>query len=836
MNTGRYRLLAATAALAIGACSSDGTGAGDVLVVSQVEIDPPGAGLVVGATQQLTATPKTASGITVPNREVSWSSDDPNIATVSASGLVTGVSLGETSINARVDQVTESVPVNVSPKPVAQVVVEPTSATIQVAQSRQLTATVKAADGETLTGRTVEFESDDPTIATVSTSGLVTGVAAGQTTVRAISEGKEAAASISVTPRPAARLAFTTQPTNGIAGNSLAAIRVAVQDEIGGTVPNATNAVSIALDENPGNATLTGTLTVEAVAGVATFSNLEINRPATGYRLRATAGALAPAVSTTFAIVSGPPASMVITTQPSATAASGAPFAQQPVVQLRDREGNNAAQPGVAVTAALVGSGGTLAGTLTVATDAGGAARFTNLRISGGAGEYQLQFTAPALPAVTSSTITVMPSALEITTQPSASASSGTPLTQQPAVRLVDAGGDPVAQSGVVITVALSGSGGTLSGATSATTTGSGVATFSGLTITGTPGTYRLVFSSNGLASVTSSPIELGAGAAAELRIAVEPSSQAVSGLPFLIQPQVQLVDQNGTPVSTSGVTITASLASGSGTLGGTLTAPTNASGRAEFSDLRITGSGEHTIRFSADGLTSVVSNPINVVLPAAAALELLTQPSTTAVSGEGLGTQPQVRLLDDNGDPVSTDGVVITATIASAPGEGAGLTNDQATTSATGVAAFSGLTITGPAGDYTLRFTSGSLTPVVSEIITLTVPSPGPTQLIIVQQPDDQAVSGQELDPQPTIRVDNAGAGMPGVDVLASVSTGGTLQGGTTKTSGSNGQAVFTNLRIKAAPGVYILTFSAPALPAIAPVSSLPITISANVSPAPSP
>jgi uncharacterized protein YjdB len=90
----RLRLLAA---LVAAACSSDPTGGGEILVVSQIDVQPPGATIIAGATQQLSATPKTSSGITVPNRTVSWSSGDQGIATVSNSGLVTGVAVGSAS-------------------------------------------------------------------------------------------------------------------------------------------------------------------------------------------------------------------------------------------------------------------------------------------------------------------------------------------------------------------------------------------------------------------------------------------------------------------------------------------------------------------------------------------------------------------------------------------------------------------------------------------------------------------------------------------------------------------------------------------------------------------
>jgi uncharacterized protein YjdB len=710
----RHPVVLALAALLAAACSSDSTGAGDVLVVSEIEITPPGAGLVIGATQQLQATPKTASGITVPNRPVTWLSDDPDIATVSETGLVTAVALGETRIAATVDDVTERVAVNVSPKPVATVDVEPETISIQAGQTRQLSATVKAADGQTLTGRTVQFESEDVEVATVSSTGLVTGVSAGQTRIRAISEGKEAHAAVTVTPRPAVRLAFSTQPANGIAGAALDPVRVAIQDETGATATTATNAVTIALDDNPANATLSGTRTVNAVAGIATFSDLRISRPGTGYRLSATSGELTPATSNTFAVVSGPPAAMTITTQPSSTATSGAVFGRQPVIQLEDREGNNAAVAGIRVTATLVGSGGTLGGTTTIETDAAGAARFSNLRISGGSGDFQLRFSAPDLPAVTSATISVGPAGIAIATQPSSSASSGTPLDRQPVIELVDASGNRIPQGGVSVSVSLTG-GGTLTGSTSATTDGSGLARFSGLTITGTPGTYRLVFSASGVASVTSDPIELGPGAPDELRVAVQPSDAAVSGLPFLVQPQVQLHDAQGTPVPLAGVPVTAELASGDGTLSGTLTVDTDGSGRAAFTNLRISGSGVHTIRFTAPDIGSVVSDEITVILDVGSdGLAVVVQPSATARSGKVLQQQPVLELQDATGAARPIAGIRV---LASLIGDGQLDGRQEIPTNELGRAEFTNLRING-VGAFRLRFTANDLPPVESNVI----------------------------------------------------------------------------------------------------------------------
>jgi hypothetical protein len=75
-------------------------------------------------------------------------------------------------------------------------------------------------------------------------------------------------------------------------------------------------------------------------------------------------------------------------------------------------------------------------------------------------------------------------------------------------------------------------------------------------------------------------------------------------------QPVVVLRDGSGNPVE--GAEVTASVASGGGTLEGTTTATTDPSGVAVFGDLGITGVGEHTLEFSS-GTASVTSSPVNV-------------------------------------------------------------------------------------------------------------------------------------------------------------------------------------------------------------------------------
>ncbi|HUF35812.1 MAG TPA: Ig-like domain-containing protein [Gemmatimonadales bacterium] len=103
----------------------------------------------------------------------------------------------------------------------------------------------------------------------------------------------------------------------------------------------------------------------------------------------------------------GAASALALGTQPSASASAGVPLERQPVVQLRDAAGNDVAQSGVAVTAAIASGPGTLAGTATRNTDGSGQATFTDLEIGGATGSHTLIFAAPGFTSVTSEGIGV---------------------------------------------------------------------------------------------------------------------------------------------------------------------------------------------------------------------------------------------------------------------------------------------------------------------------------------------------------------------------------------------------------------------------------------------
>jgi len=823
-NSSRWAGLVGLAAL----CSScnGGDGVADVLLVASVEVTPSSGSLVLGGTAQLTATPKTASGLAVPGRTVAWSSSNAAAVSVAQDGTITANALGgPVRITATVDGVSGDAQITVQPFPIARIEIAPQTTGVLVGNSTNLVATAYDAQGNPLPDRIPFWTSSAPTIAAVTSTGIVLGMAeGGPVTITATAEGKTGTATVTVAPRPATQLGFVQQPGTATAGKPISpAVRVAVRNDQGGTVTAATNQVTLALAANPGGATLGGTTTVAALNGVAIFTDLTLDKAGAGYTLVATSGGLADATSTTFSNVAAAASQLSFTTPPPASATSGQPLVPQPVLQLRDAFGNAVGQAGVVVSAAVGSGSATLGGSTTATTSAAGTATFANLSLTG-SGSVTIDFTAPGITSAVSSTIAVSsagPTGLAIVTQPSAAAQSGVPFPVQPAVQLRDASGN-VGTAGVPITATLASgpAGGALSGGTVAQTAAGGTATFTNLAITGPAGSYTIQFSSPGLSPVTSATIVVGTappGPATQLTITTQPSSSATSGTPFAQQPVLQLRDASGNPVSQSGVTVTAAIASGGGTLGGTTTATTNASGVASFTNLSITGpAGSRTLGFSAAGLTGATSTPVTIGGTTASQLAITTQPSSSATSGTPFAQQPVLQLRDAGGNPVSQSGVTVTAAIASGGGTLGGTTT--ATTNASGVASFTDLSITGTAGNRTLSFSSAGLSGATSAAISITAAPPSPaTQLSISTQPSSSPASGVPFGTQPSIQLRNAqGAAVSqaGVPVTVSVESGtATLSGTLTVNTNSSGRATFSGLTLSGVVGAHTLRFSSPGL-----------------------
>ena len=143
------------------------------------------------------------------------------------------------------------------------------------------TLTVTASDGvATFSGLTLTKAASGYTLAATS-SGLGRGVTS----------------AITVTPAAATQLVITQQPPATVKVSSAFALQASIEDAYGNVVTTASGTVSVAFANNPTGATLGGTLTVTASQGVASFTNLTINKIGSGYTLQVSSSGLTSATS-----------------------------------------------------------------------------------------------------------------------------------------------------------------------------------------------------------------------------------------------------------------------------------------------------------------------------------------------------------------------------------------------------------------------------------------------------------------------------------------------------------------------------------------------------------
>lgn len=188
-------------------------------------------------------------------------------------------------------------------------------------------------------------------------------------------------------------------------------------------------------------------------------------------------------------------------------------------------------------------------------------------------------------------------------------APAGQPLPNPLVVRVSDENGDP--SEGVTVTWEAQG-GGTVS--EPSVQTGSDGRASVNRVLGSEPGEQITTATASGLegspVTFVSTATEDG-GPGEGIVITTNPPVAAVDGEVFdpAVQPVVQ-VTNDGNPAA--GVEVTATTASGSGTLEGGTTATTDAAGIARFRDLGISGTGTHELEFTA-GTVSVTSSPVEV-------------------------------------------------------------------------------------------------------------------------------------------------------------------------------------------------------------------------------
>ncbi|HYL20157.1 MAG TPA: hypothetical protein VEU74_00235, partial [Gemmatimonadales bacterium] len=268
----------------------------------------------------------------------------------------------------------------------------------------------------------------------------------------------------------ATQLDFIAPPGTLVAGHQFSpAVKVRAEDAAGNKATTFSGSVTIALKRNPGGATLSGTTTVTAVSGVATFFDLSLDKADTGYAFEASSYPLPSLTSMPFSVMPGPPRQLGFTVPPPDSSTAGAAFAPAVQVSVLDAVGNLVPTFTDTVTVTLGNNpGGATLGGITKVAAANGVATFANLTLDKAASGYWLVATATGLSKATSSAVNVIAGAatqLVFGTGPGTTV-AGHQISPAVKVRALDALGNlvPAFAESVTVALATNPGGSTLSG------------------------------------------------------------------------------------------------------------------------------------------------------------------------------------------------------------------------------------------------------------------------------------------------------------------------------------------------------------------------------------
>jgi hypothetical protein len=581
-----------------------------------------------------------------------------------------------------------------------------------------------------------------------------------------------------------AQLAITAAPTAGVAGIALTpALVVAVEDTAGNVATSFTGNVTVALPAGS-TATLGGTVTRAAVAGIATFDDLTLNRVGE-HPLIVASDALVPDTTAAVSIAHGAATALVFSVPPAATGA-GAVLAPALVVEARDASGNVATGfTGVVTMAIAAGTPGAVLGGTTARAAVGGIATFDDLTIDLPGLTYQLSASAGGLTPAVSGTFSVSsagPTTIAMFSGDGQSATVNTQIAAPIYVRVSDAGDNPVENVTVLFSIA---QGQAFLGTATVLTDVSGFAA-TDVVMGDIAGTILVHATVDGLAG---SPVVFTLTATAGLPQSIEVVSgsaqTAVAGTPLADSAVVRVLDQYGNLVP--GATVSFNTVTGASAFSDT-TMLTDAAGRAAVQVTAGTVAGARNFSAAADGVVVPATFTVTIT-PAALAQFVLQSHPSAGTAGALLAPAFIVQPRDAFGNPraVVTDSAILS--IEEGP-VGAILSGTLVRFSDAGLISFGDLSVD-LVGNYRFRIEAEGIPAVVTPPFTEVVA--GAADSLLLLDGDNQAAPAGGTLPQPMrVRVADAlGNPVGGVMVSWAVTSGDVVLTAPTSVTDAAGVAV---------------------------------------------
>ncbi len=573
------------------------------------------------------------------------------------------------------------------------------------------------------------------------------------------------------------------------------------------------------------SATPAGTLSdasVNAIAGVATFSNMKINGKINeDYVITfSTTNSLSVSANPFQIQQPGTPFKLAIRDPAPVPGTNGGTFTTPAIIEVLDENDNLNTDATNNITVEIAsGSSGALTNNTVGAT--AGVADFSALTLSGSVGQtYVLRFTSPGLDETSSKPLNLTGSSgayrLYLNILP-IGGKSGAALSTQPEIYVQDKNGNLVTNSTVDVTVSVTNRNDeTISNGTKPAV--SGIASYTNLSLEGVIDVpYELSFNAPGLISATASVTLDEAGVAHYLEVTRQPVS-TVNGAALTTQPQVTIKDVKGNVVKDSKALITAEASGGVTVSSPDANPPVD--GVATFSNLAVSGkvNTDYTLTFISPALANATSEVFQITSAGSAYQLYIAQQPVGVQSGEVLSQVPIVEIQDTSGNVVTTYNQAVNISSPSA-----GSLSYYQKDAVDGVATFTGLVFSGPVDTpIEFIFNTGSLADLSSDPVTLRLAGAA-NQLKFAPEPVG-GTSGQTFATPAFVQViDNMGnivkTASEIMTVSKSVGPPATFEGEQVRVV--DGIADFSGLIMNGMINVpYTLTFSYPA-PGVLPLST---------------
>lgn len=257
----------ATVTATLGALTATAAITVTAATLSSISVAPSQANVAAGLTQQFTATAVYSDGTTSnATALVSWQSSAPAVATLdpSAPGLIDALTPGSANITATLSGVTGSATITVSSAAPTQITLSPSPITLPAGVSQQVTATARFTDNSVRdVSSNVTWTVGNPAFATVSASGLLTGLAQGSTTLTASLGGVTATDALTITAAQLAQILL--QPQN-------ASVAIAGTQQFSATGIYGDNSLHDVTEQATWSTSSAATATVSNAAGTRGFA------------------------------------------------------------------------------------------------------------------------------------------------------------------------------------------------------------------------------------------------------------------------------------------------------------------------------------------------------------------------------------------------------------------------------------------------------------------------------------------------------------------------------------------------------------------------------------